>query len=74
MTGFWKRNVTDNATEDRVVFLLRIIRKEPSVIVNEMAKRMNVTRRTILRDLGELKQAGKIRGIGSDKYGYRELT
>jgi predicted HTH transcriptional regulator len=38
-----------------------------------MAKRMGVTRRTILRDLEKLKFSGKIKRTGSDKYGYWEL-
>jgi DeoR/GlpR family transcriptional regulator of sugar metabolism len=53
--------------------LLEIIRKNPSVTVNEMARRMKVNRRTILRDLERLKLEGKISRTGSDKYGYWDL-
>ncbi len=66
-------NVTEDVTVKRVEALLEIIRKNPSVTVNEMARRMKVNRRTILRDLERLKLEGKISRIGSDKYGYWEL-
>ena len=67
-------DVTEDVTEDRVESLLKIIRQTPSITVDEMAKSMKVTRRTILRDLEKLKQLGKIVRIGSDKYGYWELA
>lgn len=66
-------NVTVNVTVKRVEALLEIIRKNPSVTVNEMARRMKVNRRTILRDLERLKLEGKISRTGSDKYGYWDL-
>ncbi|MHC1731051.1 MAG: ATP-binding protein [Bacteroidales bacterium] len=67
-------NVTEDVTVKRGEALLEIISMNPSVTVNEMAHRMEVTRRTILRDLEKLKLEGRIRRIGSDKYGYWELT
>ena len=66
-------DVTVNVTVKRVEALLEIIRKNPSVTVNEMARRMKVNRRTILRDLERLKLEGKISRTGSDKYGYWDL-
>lgn len=66
-------NVTEDVTVKRVEALLEIIRKNPSVTVNEMARRMKVNRRTILRDLESLKLEGKISRTGSDKYGYWDL-
>jgi len=66
-------NVTEDVTVKRVEALLEIIRKNPSVTVNEMARRMKVNRRTILRDLERLKLEGKISRTGSDKYGYWDL-
>lgn len=65
--------VTEDVTVKREEALLEIISKNPSVTVNEMARRMNVNRRTILRDLERLKLEGRISRIGSDKYGYWEL-
>ena len=66
-------NVTEDVTVKREEALLEIISRNPSVTVNEMARRMKVNRRTILRDLERLKLEGKISRIGSDKYGYWEL-
>jgi ATP-dependent DNA helicase RecG len=65
--------VTEDVTVKREEALLEIISKNPSVTVNEMARRMKVNRRTILRDLERLKLEGRISRIGSDKYGYWEL-
>jgi len=66
-------NVTEDVTENRAEIIFKIIRQNPSVTVNEMAQKIGVTGRTILRDLEKLKIAGKIRRTGSDKYGYWEL-
>ena len=66
-------NVTEDVTVKRAESLLNIIRQDPSANIDEMAKKMEVNRRTIIRDLEKLKRAGKIRRAGSDKYGYWEL-
>jgi len=39
-----------------------------------MADKLNVTRRTIARDLNNMKQNGIINRIGGDKGGYWEIT
>jgi len=69
-----KVNVTEGVTEDRSEIILKLIVQIPDIKADKLAERLNVTRRTIYRDLEKLKREGKIKRAGSDKYGYWELV
>ena len=66
-------NVTENVTEERGQQILLIIKENPSITTSEMAKKLGVTRRTIARDIEELKSKGFIGRIGSDKTGHWQI-
>jgi len=67
-------DVTEGVTEDRSEIILKLIVQIPGIKADKLAERLNVTRRTIYRDLEKLKREGKIKRAGSDKYGYWELV
>jgi prophage maintenance system killer protein len=52
-------NVTDNVT-DRNVKIIALIKKDAHISTSQMATILSVSKRTILRDIEELKQMGKI--------------
>ncbi len=66
-------NVIENVTENREDSILRIIKNDNSITVSRLSKLLNVTRRTIARDIETLKSAGKIQRIGADKGGHWEV-
>jgi ATP-dependent DNA helicase RecG len=66
--------VAEDVTEDRSEIILKLIVQIPDIKADKLAERLNVTRRTIYRDLKKLKREGKIKRTGSDKCGYWELV
>ncbi|MCA1759739.1 MAG: HTH domain-containing protein [Bacteroidales bacterium] len=50
-----------------------LIKNNKGITTGILAKHLKVTRRTIARDIENLKIAGKVRRIGSDKSGYWEI-
>jgi ATP-dependent DNA helicase RecG len=71
-------NVTEDVTEDvtvnRLESVLSLIRNDNAITTTKLAQLLNVTRRTIARDVENLKDAGKIRRIGSDKSGFWQIV
>lgn len=65
--------VTENVTENRSLAIVGLMKKNPEITTAQLAKILNVARMTIHRDLDELKSAGRIRRVGSDKGGYWEV-
>ncbi len=63
-------NVTENVTEKRRHSIIRIINDNNLITTDEIAKILDVTRRTVARDVEALKAAGKLKRIGPDKGGY----
>ncbi|MBR0178720.1 MAG: winged helix-turn-helix transcriptional regulator [Bacteroidales bacterium] len=53
--------------------ILEIIRKEPSITMNELAKRTGLVRRSIEDQINRLKRKNLIRRVGSRKYGHWEI-
>jgi Predicted transcriptional regulator containing an HTH domain and an uncharacterized domain shared with the mammalian protein Schlafen len=49
--------------------IIEIIKRNPSVTTNELAKQFQVSEKTIKRDFAMLKEDGVIIRIGSDKSG-----
>jgi predicted HTH transcriptional regulator len=74
--GAQKDNVTDNVTDNgknRIAQIVSILSGERKISSEALARKFQVTKRTILRDLQTLKNANKIRRIGSGKTGYWEV-
>ncbi|ALO15586.1 HTH domain protein [Salinivirga cyanobacteriivorans] len=66
-------NVTENVTENRELQILEIMQMNPTITTTELAENLKVTRRTIARDIENLKNKDKLKRIGSDKAGYWEV-
>ena len=54
--------------------ILNIVGQFPMITVKELSKMLSVTERTIYRNIGNLKAAGKINRVGSDKTGYWKIN
>lgn len=66
-------NVTENVTENRLANILNLMGKNKEITSSELSKILNVTRRTIARDIEELKNKNLIERIGPDKGGHWEV-
>jgi len=66
--------VTDNVTDNREFHIIRLIRENSAITTTELAKLLKVTRRTVARDIENLKKRQLIKRLGSDKGGYWNLT
>jgi len=66
-------NVTKNVTDNREQSILNLILTNKYITTTKLAQMLNVTRRTIARDIESLKNKGKIRRIGGNKGGYWEI-
>ena len=80
-------NVTDSVTDvtdsvadvtdedaDRAEKILDLIIENNKITASEIAKYMEVTKRTILRDIEKLKDKNLLERIGSEKGGYWKIT
>ena len=67
-------DVTGNVTENREVQILEILQTNQTMTTSELAAKFNVTRRTIARDIENLKNKNKLKRIGSDKSGYWKVV
>jgi ATP-dependent DNA helicase RecG len=65
-------NVTDDVT-DRIRNILDFITENNQITVLEIAKRLKVTKRTILRDIEKLKNNSLIERVGSGKSGHWKI-
>jgi len=74
MLTFQVLGVTEDVTENRLESVLRLIKNDNAITTTKLAQILNVTRRTIARDVENLKDAGKIRRIGSDKNGFWQIV
>ncbi|MCD6179130.1 MAG: winged helix-turn-helix transcriptional regulator [Bacteroidales bacterium] len=63
-------NVTENVTEN---IILKEIENNNKITTNELAKRLNLTRRTIARYISNLKEQDVLKRIGPDKGGYWKI-
>jgi biotin operon repressor len=69
--GDKQKNVTD--VTDRQHAIINLIKEHTNMTTTQMAERLGVTKRTILRDIEALKAKGLIIRVGSEKTGYWEL-
>ena len=54
--------------------VLALLRVEPRLSASALAGRLGVGKRTVERDLAELKSAGRLRRVGSNKTGFWEIV
>jgi predicted HTH transcriptional regulator len=54
--------------------IIRILANNPDATYDELAKELNLGRRTVQRHIKSLKEAGKLRRIGSERSGHWEVT
>lgn len=66
---------SDNVTDvtDRQHAIIDLVKEHTNITTTQMAERLGVTKRTILRDIEALKGKGLITRIGSEKTGYWEI-
>ena len=65
-----KNNVTDNVTDnEREMKIIEFIKLNNKISTIELSKLLNVTKRTILRDIEKLKKQDKLKRISSEKTG-----
>lgn len=65
------KDVTD--VTDRQHAIINLVKDHANMTTTQMAERLGVTKRTILRDIEALKEKGLIIRVGSEKTGYWEL-
>jgi len=53
--------------------ILAMIKGDPSVTTDEMARLMGLARRSVTKQLTKLKQDGRVRRVGPDKGGHWEV-
>ena len=68
-----KLNVTDNVTDNRLKKIIELINKNNTISTIELSKFINVSKRTILRDIDKLKNQNIIRRIGNEKTGHWQI-
>lgn len=65
-----RTNVQENVQENvRVSSILILIKQNSEITLKELSEKLNVTSKTIQRDLEQLKQNGIVERIGSDRKG-----
>lgn len=66
-------NVPDDVPDKRIEFLLELIKKNNQVLLKDLAITLQVSTRTIRRDIEKLKNMNKLKRIGSEKSGYWKI-
>ena len=67
-------NVTDNVTDNRWNMILQLINENNKIATSEIATKLKVTKRTIIRDVEMLKQKCTLSRIGSARGGYWKVN
>ncbi len=66
-------DVVDNENANIDKYIIKMIRANPKISTSKIAEDLNVSKRTILRHIDELKKKNKLRFVGEAKNGYWEL-
>ncbi len=66
-------NVPDNVPDKRLQQILSLIAKNDKILLQDIADKFNVSKRTIRRDIEKLKQEKRLKRIGNEKSGYWEI-
>ena len=64
----------DNVPDNRLEKIITLIGNNNKILLQEISNQLNVSKRTIRRDLEKLKQQNKIKRIGSEKSGHWEIV
>lgn len=67
-------NITENVTENRLKKIIELLQLQPNLTTNDLAKRLEITRMTLHRDLEKLKELTILERIGPDKGGYWKIN
>jgi len=67
-------NVTDNVTDNRLKQVLKLIEKQKSISTTQIGKSLNISKRTVLRDIEKLKALNKIKRIGDERTGHWKIN
>jgi len=67
-------NVTENKLKSREQNIIKLTKENNTISVVELAEKLSVTPRTIIRDIEKLKQLGILKRIGSAKGGHWEIS
>lgn len=79
--AFWvtiETNVTDNVVDsvvdsvvdNRLKKIIELVTEDNQISASQMAKILNITSRTVQRDIGKLKNQNKLKRVGSEKGGH----
>ncbi|GHU07689.1 cell filamentation protein Fic [Alphaproteobacteria bacterium] len=75
---YWRRgdtvNNTVDDTVDDTVKIINLIKRNKDITIDEIAKKLRISRSTVLRRIKVLKERGSVRRVGTDKAGYWEAT
>ncbi len=66
-------NDTDNDTDNRLTLILELIKKNQQILLKDLAKTLEVSTRTIRRDIEKLKKMNKLKRIGAEKGGHWKI-
>ncbi|MDR2423215.1 MAG: putative DNA binding domain-containing protein [Prevotellaceae bacterium] len=66
-------NDTNNVTGKRISLIIDILQSDKKISTAEIAKKLNVSKRTILRDIEKMKGVGLVERIGTTKGGYWKI-
>ncbi|MDR3246402.1 MAG: putative DNA binding domain-containing protein [Prevotellaceae bacterium] len=66
-------NVTDNVTDNRNNQILELVTENNRISLTQLAKRLSVTKMTIIRDINKLKVQKQLQREGSAKGGYWKI-
>jgi len=67
-------NVTENKLKSREQNIIKLTKENNTISVVELAEKLSVTPRTIIRDIEKLKQLGILKRIGPAKGGHWEIS
>ena len=67
-------NVTDNVTGSRKNQIIRLIQENNQISMTQLAKKLSVTKMTIVRDIARLKEDNIIKRIGPAKGGHWQVV
>ena len=66
-------DVPDNVPDKRLELIMGLIKQNNKVLLQEIAEQLNVTKRTVRRDIEKLKLDNKLKRVGSEKGGYWQI-
>ena len=67
-------NVTDNVTDnERQIRVIEFIKSNNKISTKEISEILNISKRTILRDIEKLKKQNRLKRVGSEKGGHWEI-